>query len=72
MSLNMHDGADRPALQLLRDSEVALVDGLGAYAVLTAMLKKPESIDTMRYILAFIVIGAVFAHSITIASGLPE
>src|SRR5437868_3217307 len=49
MSMNMHDGADRTALQLLRDSEVTLVDGLGACAALTTMLKKRESISTMHY-----------------------
>jgi hypothetical protein len=94
MSLNMHDGADRTALQLLRDSEVTLVDGLGACAGLMATLKKPESIGAMhygrywhgyqilskpflrfgdirnlRYILACLVIGAVFVYSTTIASG---
>jgi hypothetical protein len=95
MSLNLHDGADRTALQLLRDSEVAVVEGLGACGALTTMLKKRESVGTMtygrywhgyqilskpflrfgdirnlRYILACLVIGAVFVYSTIVATGL--
>jgi hypothetical protein len=49
MSLNMHDGTDRTALQLIRDSEVSMVDGLGACAGLMTTLKNPQSISTMYY-----------------------
>src|SRR6266849_9366645 len=39
MSMNLNDGADRTALQLLRDSEVAVAEGR-ACGALTTMLKK--------------------------------
>jgi hypothetical protein len=95
MSLNMHDGTDRTALQLIRDSEVSMVDGLGACAGLMTTLKNPQSIGTMyygrywhgyqilskpflrfgdirdlRYILACLVIGAVFVYATTVATAL--
>jgi hypothetical protein len=94
MSMNLHDGADRTALQLLRDSEVAVAEGR-ACGALTTMLKKRESVGTMtygrywhgyqilskpflrfgdirnlRYILACLVIGAVFAYSTIVATEL--
>src|SRR6266849_5668507 len=88
LGLNLVDEPDRKAFGLMRDSEIAKVDGLNACSALMMMvsamnysrywhgyqiLSKPflrfGDLRTLRYILACLVIGAVFAFSTIIAIG---
>ncbi len=94
LGLNLVDEPDRKAFGLMRDSEIAKVDGLNACSALMMMVKDKKTVSAMnysrywhgyqilskpflrfgdirnlRYILACLVIGAVFAFSTIIAIG---
>jgi hypothetical protein len=49
LGLNLRDQPDRNALQLLRDSEIAKTDGIGACPALMMMLKDRNSVGLMNY-----------------------
>ena len=94
LGLNLVDEPDRTAFGLMRDTEIAKVDGLNACSALMMMIKDKKSVSAMnygrywhgyqilskpflrfgdirnlRYILACLVIGAVFAFSTIVAIG---
>src|SRR6266436_4618143 len=94
LGLNLVDGPDRRAFGLMRDTEIAKVDGLNACSALMMMVKDKKSVSAvnygrywhgyqilskpflrfgdirnLRYILACLVIGAVFTFSTIIAIG---
>jgi len=94
LGLNLVDGPDRRAFGLMRDTEIAKVDGLNACSALMMMVKDKKSVSAvnygrywhgyqillkpflrfgdirnLRYILACLVIGAVFAFSTIVAIG---
>ena len=49
LSLNLHDSPDRTALEMIRDTEIAKIEGIGACRVLMMMLANDNSVGTMNY-----------------------
>ncbi len=95
LSLNLRGNPDRTATQLIRDSEIAKLEGIGACKTLILMLSDQSSVGTMeygrywhgyqviskpfirfgdirnlRYIIACLVIAAVFFYSMVLARDL--
>ncbi len=94
LSLNLVDQPDRNAFGLMKDSEIAKVEGINACATLMMMVEDKKTVGKMnygrywqgyqifskpflrfgdirdlRYILACLVIGAVFTFSTIVATG---